>query len=40
MSNTEPVRGDDFGHYVTIAAIRGEAGLSQAHNLSDVHVDP
>ncbi|WP_230671122.1 phage protein Gp36 family protein [Rathayibacter sp. Leaf248] len=39
LSNSEPVRGDDFGHYATIAAIRSEAGFGQAHNLSDLDVD-
>ncbi|PPH83922.1 hypothetical protein [Rathayibacter sp. AY1D9] len=36
LSNSDPVRGDDFGHYATIAAIRSEAGFGQAHNLSDL----
>jgi hypothetical protein len=39
LSNSEPVRGDDFGHYATIAAIRSEAGFSNATNLSDLDVD-
>ncbi|AZZ51427.1 hypothetical protein [Rathayibacter festucae] len=39
LSNSEPVRGDDFGHYATIAAIRSEAGFSGATNLSDLDVD-
>lgn len=39
LSNSEPDRGDDFGHYATIAAIRSEAGFGQAHNLSDLDVD-
>ncbi|MEV0360082.1 phage protein Gp36 family protein [Nocardia sp. NPDC050697] len=34
-----PVRGDDFGHYASLTEIRRDAGLLNAHNLSDVTVD-
>jgi hypothetical protein len=33
------VRGDDFGHYTSINAIRSEARLERAYNLSDGAID-
>jgi hypothetical protein len=39
LADSVPVRGDDFGHYATLSAIRSEAGFANATNLSDVDVD-
>lgn len=39
LSDSPPVRGDDFGHYCSISEIRREAGFEGAVNLSDVTVD-
>lgn len=39
LSDSQPVRGDDFGHYASLSEIRREAGFENATNLSDVIVD-
>jgi hypothetical protein len=39
LGDSQPVRGDDFGHYATLGAIRAEAGLKNALNLNDLDVD-
>lgn len=36
---SSPFRGDDFGHYTSIAAIRTEAGFERAYNLKDSTID-
>lgn len=39
LLDSEPVRGDDFGHYCSISEVRSEAGFDGAVNLSDVTID-
>ena len=39
LLDSEPVRGDDFGHYASVGEIRSEAGFDGAVNLSDVTID-
>lgn len=39
LSDAVAVRGDDFGHYASLAEIRRDAGFANAYNLSDVTVD-
>lgn len=39
ITDSTPVRGDDFGHYTSISAIRTEARLEGAYNLKDSTID-
>jgi len=39
LDPTTAFRGDDVGHYATLAEIRNEAGFSKAENLLDTEVD-
>lgn len=39
LLDSEPVRGDDFGHYASVSEIRHEAGFDGSVNLSDNAVD-
>ncbi|MDQ0869046.1 phage gp36-like protein [Arthrobacter sp. V1I9] len=39
LADSEPVRGDDFGHYVSVSEIRNLAGFENAFNLKDVTID-
>lgn len=39
LKDSEPRRGDDFGHYARISEIRKEAGFESALNLKDNDVD-
>ncbi|MGW6120441.1 hypothetical protein ACWFRF_15470 [Nocardia sp. NPDC055165] len=39
LQNSEPVRGDDYGHYASLSEIRSKAGLAEAVNLKDSDID-
>lgn len=39
LDDSQPVRGDDFGHYASLPEIRKEAGFDNAHNLNDTTID-
>lgn len=39
LTDSTPVRGDDFGHYASLSQIRSEAGFDGSFNLKDTTID-